>query len=131
MSIIYKINNEVIAAELIDVFKSVGWNKDPKDIVEAFRMSYYVTAYTDDQLVGFARAISDRHYYTGIYDVVVRPEHQKQGIAKTMMQMLLREFKGSYFFLSYTEGNRGFYAKCGFEDLATGMWIEKGKPHAI
>jgi len=127
MRIRYKINNEVSAADLIAVFTSVGWNKDPKDIVQAFKKSYYITAYADEALVGFARAISDGYYYTGIYDVVVRPSNQNQGIAKTMMQMLLREFKGSYFFLSYTEGNRPFYVKCGFEDLATGMWIDKGK----
>jgi hypothetical protein len=74
MRITYKTNNDVSAEELIDVFRSVGWSKDPQDIVEAFRMSYYVTAYADDKLLGFARAISDRYYYTGIYDVVVRPD---------------------------------------------------------
>jgi len=44
-----------------------------------------------------------------------------------MMKMLLREFKGKYFFLSYTEGNRDFYEKCGFEALPTGMWMDREK----
>ena len=127
MKIVYKANNIITSVELIDIFKSLGWNKNPEDITDAFKNSYYVTAYHNDTLVAFARAISDNQYYTGIYDVIVNPQYQKKGIAKEMMKMLLRKFKGTYFFLSYTEGNRDFYEKCGFEDLPTGMWIDREK----
>ena len=127
MKIIYKAKNEINVEEVINVFKSVGWNKNPKDILDAFKNSYYVTAYHNDKLVAFARAISDGVYYTSIFDVIVDPQYQKKGIAKEMMKMLLRKFKGSYFFLSYTEGNRDFYEKCGFEDLPTGMWMDREK----
>jgi len=127
MKIIYKTKKEITVEEIIKVFKSVGWNKNPKDILDAFKNSYYVTAYHNDKLVAFARAITDAHYYTSIFDVIVNPQYQKKGIAKEMMKMLLRKFKGSYFFLSYTEGNRDFYEKCGFEDLPTGMWMDREK----
>jgi GNAT superfamily N-acetyltransferase len=127
MKIVYKANNIITSVELINIFKSLGWNKNPQDILDAFKNSYYVTAYHNNTLVAFARAISDDQYYTGIYDVIVNPQYQKKGIAKEMMKMLLRKFKGTYFFLSYTEGNRDFYEKCGFEDLPTGMWIDKEK----
>ncbi len=126
MNVTYKVNNQVTAVELIRVFQSVGWNKDVGNILAAFRKSYYVTAYLGENLIGFARAISDDYYYTGIYDVVVCPEMQHKGIAKTMMRMLIRQFKDTYFFLSYTDGNRDFYARCGFNDLNSAMWIEKG-----
>lgn len=123
----YLANNDVATEELISVFKSVGWNKDPQDILQAFQNSYYVTAYDEEKLVGFARAISDGYYYTSIFDMIVRPQYQKKGIAKQLMKRLLKKFQGSYFFLSYTPGNRDFYAKCGFEDLPSGMWIERGR----
>ncbi|MDY6915319.1 MAG: hypothetical protein SVM86_03250 [Candidatus Cloacimonadota bacterium] len=42
------------------------------------------------------------------------------------MKKLLKEFKCTYIFLSYTPANHDFYTKCGFEDLPTGMWIERG-----
>ncbi|MDY6915320.1 MAG: GNAT family N-acetyltransferase [Candidatus Cloacimonadota bacterium] len=74
----YLMNNKLNETELISVFKSVGWNKDPKDILQDFQNSYYVTAYENDKLVGFARAISDGYYYTSIFDMVVRPEYQKK-----------------------------------------------------
>lgn len=127
MKINYHSNNEVTAEEIISIFNSVGWNKNQQDISDAFKNSYYVTAYHNDTLVAFARAISDNHYYTSIFDVVVCPKYQKIGIAKELMKMLLRKFKNTYFFLSYTEGNQDFYKKCGFEDLPTGMWIERGR----
>ncbi len=125
MSIEYQINNKVSAFQIIDVFNSVGWNKETKDILSAFQNSYYITAYDQDHLVGFARAISDNYYYTGIFDVITRPEYQNQGIARTMVKHLIEQFSGTYFFLTYTEGNREFYKKCGFSDNNRAMWIPK------
>lgn len=125
MSIEYRVNTPVPGEALIEVFKSVGWNKDEKVIVKAFQNSYYVLAYREEELVGFARAISDDYFYTGIYDVVVKPAYQGNGIAKKMMEDLLEKFKGTYFFLSYTDGNREFYEKCGFKDNDQSMWIPK------
>ncbi|MCD6328970.1 MAG: GNAT family N-acetyltransferase [Candidatus Cloacimonetes bacterium] len=116
-------NNEVNAEELIDIFKSVEWRKNPNNIVEAFKNSYYITAYHGEKLIGFARAISDNCYYTNIFDVIVRPEYQKKGIGKKKMLMLRDTFKGTYFFLTYTEGRKEFYEKCGFEENDRAMWI--------
>jgi len=125
MGIQYKVNGSVEAKKLIEVFKSVGWNKDERDIADAFKNSYYITAHDGETLVGFARAISDNYYYTGIYDVVVRPDYENKGIGKTMVTMLTDKFKGTYFFLTYTEGKREFYEKCGFEYNPNSMWIPK------
>ncbi len=125
MKVLYDENGSINASELIDVFQSVGWNKNPSNITEAFKNSWYITARDDNKLIGFARAISDYYYYTGIYDIVVRPEYQKRGIAGAMVRRLLEKFKGTYFFLTYTEGNRDFYAKCGFTDNKEAMWIPK------
>lgn len=119
----FEINNEVTSKELIEVFKSVEWRKSEKNIVQAFQNSYYVTAYDGEKLVGFARAISDNCYYTNIFDVIVRPEYQGKGIGKKMMEMLRKKFKGTYFFLTYTEGRKNFYEKCSFETNERAMWI--------
>ena len=125
MNITYKSNNSVKAADLIEVFDSVGWNKEEENIIEAFNNSYYITAYHQDTLIGFARAISDGNYYTGIYDLIVLPEYQGNGIGRQMMDMLVDKFEGTYIFLTYTEGNRDFYKKCGFEDIDNSMWIPR------
>ena len=132
MKIVYKVNNIITDLEVINVFKSVGWNKNPEDILDAFNNSYYVTAYHNDTLVAFARAISDGQYYTGIYDVIVNSQYQKKGIAKEMMKMLLRKFKGTYFFLSYTKvteiftknaDSKIYQQECGWIERNLSIWI--------
>ena len=118
-------NGEIDPEELISVFKSVGWNKSIDNIAEAFRNSWYILAYENHKLVGFARAISDEFYYTSIFDVVVEPEFQNKGIAKHMVERIKKRFEGTYFFLTYTKGKRDFYSKCGFEENLFAMWISK------
>ncbi len=125
MNIKYIKNGTLNAKELITVFKDVGWNKQVDNIVDAFKHSFYVLAYDDEKLIGFARAISDGHYYTGIYDVIVKKDYQKNGIGKKLVNFLLEEYKGTYFFLTSTEGNKPFYERCGFKENQNGMWIPK------
>ena len=127
MEIEYKENNKITADEIIKVFKSVGWEKQHDNIIAAFKNSYYVTAYHSGKIIGFARAISDYFYYTNIHDVVVIPSYQRKGIARKMIDMILKKFKGNYFFLTYTEGNKLFYQRCGFIDNHSSMWIPKPK----
>lgn len=125
MAIQYKANDAINKEEVIHVFKAVGWNKDPDNIVDAFNHSYYITARDQGNLVAFARAISDGYYYTGIYDVVVLPDYQKKGIGYHMVKMLMKEYEGQYFFLTYTKGNKAFYEKCGFKENNNAMWVNK------
>lgn len=121
----FKVNNPLKTQEVISLFLSVGWNKNPHNIIAAFQNSYYLTCYDNEKLIAFARAISDNYYYTNIFDVIVHPDYQKQGIGKELVTRLLEEFKGTYFFLTHTEGKRDFYEKCGFSFNQCGMWISK------
>jgi GNAT superfamily N-acetyltransferase len=126
MEIKYITNGALNADKIMEVFYSVGWNKDKKNIIKAFEKSFYILAYYNDELIGFARAISDYEYYTGVYDVVIKPYYHGQGIGKKMMETIVKKFKNTYIFLTYTNGNREFYKKCGFIDNNNSMWIPKG-----
>jgi GNAT superfamily N-acetyltransferase len=46
-------------------------------------------AFNGDRLVGCARAITDGEYHAFIYDVVVHPDYQRQGLGKRIMRNLL------------------------------------------
>ncbi len=116
MIITYSINSPINSKEVIELFDSVGWRKSPIDIVQAFDNSYYVVARDGNKLIGFARAISDRYYYTNIFDVIVSPKYQKKGIGRAMLELIKDEFQGTYFYLTSTEGNQNFYKKCGFNE---------------
>lgn len=125
MNIKYIKNGDINAEEIIDVFTSVDWCKEQDNICEAFKNSFYVIAYDGEKMIGFTRALLDGYYYTGIYDVIVRPDYQNLGIGKKLVETILEEFKGTYFFLSYTKGKKGFYEKCGFEKINNSMWIPR------
>jgi len=50
-----------------------------------------VFIFDSDQLIGFGRAISDGAYQAAIYDIVVLPEYQKQGIGRLIMERILQK----------------------------------------
>jgi len=58
----FKVNNPLNSEEVISLFLSVGWNKNPHNIIPAFQNSYYLSCYDKEKLIAFARAISDNYY---------------------------------------------------------------------
>lgn len=70
--------------ELTGVFERAPLGvRDPEKLRRAFEKSHVrCFAYCEGRLVGAARAISDGEYYAGIYDVIIAPEYQRQGIGR-------------------------------------------------
>ncbi len=97
--------------------------RKPDKLRRASENSYAVcTAWQGDALVGFGRAISDGEYQSAIYDVVILPEVQGQGIGRTIMQALLDRLPDRTTVLIYAvPGKEGFYEKLDFGLLKTGM----------
>jgi len=120
--------NDVNWNEVAEVFNSVGWKRsDTARVGRSFQKSGIVRfAFTGDQLVGFGRAVTDGEYYATLYDVVVRPEWQGQGIGQQIVSALLRGLPGMVFIhLTATPGNEPFYQKLGFCRQKTAMTIMK------
>ena len=69
-------------AAVSDTLKRVGMaNRAPELHQKAFEASHTaVFAYSNDQLVGFGRAISDGAYQAAVYEMAVVPEFQRRGI---------------------------------------------------
>jgi ribosomal protein S18 acetylase RimI-like enzyme len=110
--------------ELAALFQAVGWIGHTKEKLKpAFLASQYISlAYIDDRLVGCGRAISDWIFYATIYDVVVHPNFQRQGIGKAIMTDLLHQLKEiPVVQLTATTGNEPFYYKLGLRKHKTAM----------
>lgn len=110
--------------EMKEIYVSVGWTRHSKEIIkqvfEASNVFAFVTV--NDRIVGFGRAMSDGVFNAAIYDVVVHPEFQKQGIARQIMDHLLDKLSNvSCVHLISTTENEGFYKKLGLKKLKTGM----------
>ena len=105
------------------LFLSTGWNEifkmDKPDIERALANSTFaVSAYASEKLVGFARAVSDGVMYAAVYDVIVHPQYQRQGIGKALVEKITKQCKESGVFsvhLFAAEGTEPFYKKAGFK----------------
>ena len=97
--------------------------RDPEKLKTASENSYAVcTAYAGRDLIGFGRALSDGAYQSSIYDVVVLPAFQGQGVGQALMDALIAALPQDTLILMHVvPGKQEFYRKFGFGDLKTGM----------
>ena len=96
------------------------WNRwrSREDVDLQFRGAWRVIgAYVEggDELVGFARAVSDGVSDAYLADVYVAPSHRGRGIGGRMIEAMVEEGLGARFrwFLA-TRDAREFYARYGF-----------------
>lgn len=116
-----------------EICASVGWSRrEPALIAKALDNSLAVVSiWQESVLVGFARATGDKVFNATIWDVVVRPSHQRLGIGLLVMNELLREldtYQIPLVTLYADPGTDGFYKKFGFltdPSGVRGMFREK------
>ena len=85
-------HNELTAEEFISLWESV-WGGAPS--LEQTRLAmehtlFRVSVYDGERVVAMARMIGDMGLCYYIKDVVVRPEYQKQGIGRMLIDKLLK-----------------------------------------
>jgi len=110
--------------EMKEIYSSVGWKKHTKEIIrQVFEASNVIALVTvNGRIIGFGRAMTDGVFNAAIYDVIVHPEFQKQGIARQIMEYLLNKLSNiSCVHLISTSGNEDFYKKLGLKRIKTGM----------
>ena len=110
--------------EMKEIYSSVGWTKHTKEIIkQVFEVSNVITSVTvNGRIIGFGRAMTDGVFNAAIYDVIVHPEFQKQGIARQIMEYLFDKLSNiSCVHLISTSGNEDFYKKLELKRTKTGM----------
>lgn len=136
MSIIYS-HELPTPSSYAALFETTGWNQDyqasEQELHQAITGSWQLLcAYDQGQLVGFGRVVSDGVLYAMIYDLIVHPDYQGQGVGSQLLTQLLElcrlaEIRAVQLFSA--RGKVGFYQKRGFvvrpED-APGMVFSSG-----
>ena len=95
---------------------------------------YHFSAWDDKRLIGFARVLTDGIYRATLWDVVIHPDYQGQGIGEELMNRILSHpvlSKIEKFWLN-TRDKFGFYEKFGFIRSDQGMvreHLKKGERH--
>ena len=106
------------------LFETTGWNQgyraDADALYGAISSSWYVlSAYDNDDLVGFGRVVSDGVLYALICDLIVKPSHQGQGIGSHLLDKLVEKChleKIRVIWLFSAKGKSSFYEKFGFRE---------------
>ncbi|MGK7944528.1 MAG: GNAT family N-acetyltransferase [Microcystaceae cyanobacterium] len=87
--------------ELEELCDAVGWARRPlRKVKKAIEHSFLVVSVwevrgTRRRLMGFARATSDHAFNATIWDVVIHPKYQKQGVGKALMKYMIRKLKSN------------------------------------
>ena len=113
-----RINVNVVFAYL---HHEAYWSKGiPLDVVDrSIRNSLCFGIYHADEMVGFARVISDYATFAYLGDVFVLPEHRGQGLSKNLMEAISihPDLLGLRRFYLVTRDAHGLYEKFGFKGI--------------
>jgi GNAT superfamily N-acetyltransferase len=88
--------------------------------------------YKGNDLVGFARVVTDYATFAWIADVFVLPGHRGQGLSKWMMEVILShpELQGFRRWVLATKDAHSLYARFGFIPLhRPERWMERPDPN--
>ncbi len=119
------------------LFDTTGWNGEYQATAEELagmlaNSQRVIAAYDGERLVGFGRVVTDGVLHAMIYDMIVHPDHQGQGIGTHILHNLVEWCRAARIRdiqLFCARGKRAFYEKNGFaarpED-APGMYLPAG-----
>lgn len=97
--IVFSTTREIDLYELEELCDAVGWSRRPlRKVKKAIQHSFLVTSMWEQQgsrqrLIGFARATSDHAFNATIWDVVVHPDFQGQGLGKALMRYTIKKLR--------------------------------------
>lgn len=105
-----------------ELFQTTGWNEayhaTPETLLQAVANSaFYVSAYDGDELVGFGRVLSDGYLHAMIYEMIIAPTYQHQGIGSEILTRLVEkcvQLGIADIQLFCAKGKADFYQKHGF-----------------
>jgi len=122
--------------QYFELFETTRWNQKYKanaeDLIEALKNSQFmVMAYDEEQLIGCGRVLTDGVMHAMIYEMIVHPSYQGQGIGSVILDMLVAKCKAvgiRDIQLFSAAGKAPFYRKHGFVERpadAPGMALPK------
>ena len=111
-------------AEVLSLYESVGWvayTREPQTLRAGFERSLFIlAAYEEDRLVGLLRAVGDGQTVVLLQDILVRPDHQRQGVGTGLVRAALIRCETVRQVQLVTDDRaetRAFYESLGFKSL--------------
>jgi ribosomal protein S18 acetylase RimI-like enzyme len=97
--IFFSTDRNIDLYELEELCDAVGWSRRPiRKVKKAIQYSFVVVTMWEQRgnrrrLIGFSRATSDHAFNATIWDVVVHPDFQSQGLGKALMKQLIKKLR--------------------------------------
>lgn len=117
----YSFDYPISPQDLQQLFQETDWanNRNLNDIKKMLNgSSIVIGAWSNGELIGFARVITDNVFRALIDDVIIHPIKRGKGVGSNLIQKLidrLTELKIEEIFLRYDQSVGVFYKKLGFE----------------
>lgn len=118
MQITYCEKKEFSAAELQDLFLSVGWSSGQYPEKLAIAMRHYetvISAWDGDRPVGMICALDDGVMTAYVHYLLVRPDYQGRGIGRQLVERVKEKYRDylRIVLIAY-DSKLNFYRSCGF-----------------
>jgi ribosomal protein S18 acetylase RimI-like enzyme len=98
--------------------------RSPEQLQASFANSYaFSIAYEGEKIVGTARVLSDGVCNAYMVDIWTYTPYRRQGIARHMIQNLMRLLEGQHIYLFTEEDTAPFYEALGFQEQGIGLSI--------
>ena len=112
MSIEYKTGRYFQAKDLTDLFLSVNWGSGqyPEKLTEAMKnYETVISAWEGRKLIGLIAVMSDQVMNAYVPYLLVRPEYQRSGIGRRLLEIAKRRYEGfaTITIVSYERRPRG------------------------
>ena len=118
MSISYSVNAEIDPTQLCRLYEQTDWarGRRPADVEKMLEYTpLHVSAWEDDRLIGFARAVTDTVYRALVDDVIVDAPYRGKGIGTELVQRIDAELEGvDDVFLGCGDDVVSFYERLGY-----------------
>lgn len=105
----------------------------PIEVVrKSIENSFPFGIYYGEEMIGFARVVTDYATFAWIADVFILEEHRGKGLSKWLMEVILNhpELQGFRRWVLATKDAQGLYAKYGFIPLKRPeRWLERADPN--
>lgn len=119
--------------DAINLYVQIGWGKreqyDSARFQKAFNNSKFILAYNEESLVGMVRLMSDEAHETNVSEFLVRPEFQKQGIGKQLLEKLHETYGHTDLYISTPKEHEDFFLKNGMKSQNSLLQVSRRAGH--
>jgi len=93
-------------------------NRKKEITIKAIENSLCIGIYLKEEMIGFARIVTDYATMYWLYDVIIDEKHRKNGLGKKLIEIItqMKELNGMFGILA-TRDAHGLYEKYGFKKV--------------